>query len=132
MPGVAWAFVVIWGALAGSALLGPPRAWDGVDPLVNRGHYRPEAAEYRTWTSSPTRRADRSCEFTLFALVTREQLTRLRVNGYEQLLDWSWSWPVTIPNGMRGDGMVVEFIDPVSRRTVATHEVSEVCWEFAP
>jgi hypothetical protein len=63
-----------------------------------------------------------------FALATREHLTRLRINGMEQLLDWSWSWPVMVPAGMRGDGLMVEFIDAQTGKVVATHELSAECW----
>jgi hypothetical protein len=66
----------------------------------------------------------------VFALVTRERLTRLRVNGVEQNLDWSWSWTADLPNGTRGGDLRVEFIDPVGGAVLATHLVSENCWEY--
>lgn len=127
MPAIAWAALSVWGLLTGSALVGPPAAWDGVDPQAHHAHYRPSPVEYRTWVSSPNRDRSGACTFSVFALVTRERLMRLRVDGVEQLVDWSWGWEVVVAEGRRG-GAVVEFIDPVSGAVVATHEVSEPCW----
>lgn len=129
---IAWAALVVWSVLTGSALVGPPAIWDVVDPQVNRGHYRPAPVEYRTWTSSPRRDRPGVCTFTVFALATRERLMRLQVNGREQLVDWSWSWELELPEGMRGDGIVIEFIDPVTRTVMARHELSETCWRVEP
>lgn len=127
MPGIFWAALVAWSALTGSALLGPPRAWDGVDPRVNKGHYRPEPVEYRSWTSSPRREADGSCIYRVVALVTREQLTRVRLQGVEQLLDWSWGvdWMLFAGQGGFYD---VTFLAPVGGRVVAQHSLWEKCW----
>jgi hypothetical protein len=126
---------VIWivyliGTLAGSALLGPPRAWSGVDPTVNRDHYSSEAIAYRSWTSSPdatTFRKTGKCVVTVFALATREKLTRLRVNGNELEVDWSWSWDAEIPEGHHASGMFIEFLDPVGGAVLAKHEVMTLC-----
>lgn len=127
MPGIAWAALVVWGALTGSALLGPPAAWKGVDPMVNRGHYRPTSVEYHTWTSSPRVDKKGDCTFMVFALATRERPTRLRINGMEQLLDWSWSWEATVPQGHHADGLVVEFMDPVGGKVLSTQDVWATC-----
>jgi hypothetical protein len=83
--------------------------------------------EYRSWLSSPTH-ANKACTYTAFAFVTREHLTRLRINGVEQLMDWSWSWEVTIPTGMRGESLTIEYLDARSGKVVATHELSESCY----
>jgi hypothetical protein len=127
MPGIAWGIIIIWGALTGSALLGPPKAWDGVDSTMKSRYGKPAKVEYRTWTSSPQILSNKSCQVRVFALVTREHLTRLRINGVEQLMDWSWSWPADLPPNTRGE-TTVEFIDPVGGAVLATHTVTEICW----
>lgn len=128
MPPVLIAFFILLGAGAGApaakALVTPK------DPLARPKLCRPAAVEYRTWTSSPRWEAKRKeCVFTVFALATRERLVRLRVNGDEQLLDWSWSWEAPLPVGFQGT-TVVEFVDPVGGAVLARHEVTETCWAF--
>ena len=127
MPGIAWVLVVVWGLVTGSALLGPPAIWKGKDPTARTHLGRPAAVEYRTWTSSPEILAGGVCRFTVFALVTRNTLTRLRINGTEQLLDWSWSWTAELPPGYHGE-IPVEFLDPVGGAVLAAHTVAETCY----
>ena len=121
-----WIVYVI-SSLAGLSLLGPPPIWSGVDSRVNNGHYRPSPVEYRTWTSSPRIDPKGNCTFTVFPLVTREKLTRLRINGQEQLLDWSWSWEAEVPAGNHGSGMRVEYVEAVGGQVVADHEITASC-----
>lgn len=120
-----WLVYLIWLG-ASTALLGPPKAWDRVDPTVPRGHYKRDKVEYRTWSSSP-RVGDKECSFTLFALATQEKVVRLRINGVEQLLDWSWSWEAKLPRGYAGS-VTVEFLDPVGGKLLASHDLSAECW----
>ena len=121
-----WIPIVI-SSLAGLSLFGPPAIWSGVDSRVNHGHYRPSPVEYRTWISSPRIDPKENCTFTVFALATRERLTRLRINGEEQLLDWSWAWEANVPAGTHGSGMRVEYLEAVGGQTVATHEMAASC-----
>jgi len=93
----------------------------------SKGMHRPAKIEYHTWISSGNVNSRGECTFTIFALVTRERLTRLRINGTEQLVDWSWSWEAKVPEGHHASGMVVEFIDPVSRKVMATHDIWAKC-----
>jgi hypothetical protein len=124
---VIWIVWVLAG-LAGTSLLGPPAIWSGTDPGVNKSHYKAAPIEYRSWTSSPRFDKPGFCTYMVFALVTRERLMRLRVDGREQLVDWSWSWEVEVPVGITRDLATVEYIDPVTHEVVATHTVSETCW----
>jgi hypothetical protein len=89
---------------------------------------KPNEVEYRTWTSSGRiNKQTGSCTFTIFALVTRERLTRLRVNGIEQELGWSWSWEAKVPEGNHASGMFVEFIDARTSKILATHDIWTRC-----
>lgn len=115
MPWFVWIIV----SLAGTALLDLP-------PRTGRGE--PAPLEYRTWLSSPTiDRKTGACTFTAFALVTREHLTGLRVNGSPLPPDWSWSWDAPMPEGTFGSGMMVEFIDLDTGQVIRTHEVTARC-----
>lgn len=129
MPGPIIALWIILGA-AGSALLGPPKAWEPTDSKARPKYGKPVPVEYFTSTSSPRFDKPGICTFTMTAWVSRGELRRLRVNGTELLVDWSWTWDAEVPFGMRGEGMLVEFIHPVTRET-ATHELSAVC-EWVP
>ena len=127
MPPVLVAFFLLLGGLTAPDLV------KGLDPRSDRSSRpklgKPAPVEYRTWTSSPTiDRRTGKCTFTVFALGTREKLTRLRLNGEEKLLDWSWSWEAPVPAMTHASGMYVEFIDPVTREVKATHEITETCW----
>lgn len=113
---------------AGTALLGPPRAWSPHDTSQSKGMSK-GTVEYRTWTSSPRFEKPGTCSYTVFALVTREQSHRLRVDGVEQLVDWSWSWPVDVKLNQHS-AVTVEFVDPVTGETLATHNVAEWCQQL--
>jgi hypothetical protein len=106
--------------LVGTAML------SGCGPRFIRGD--PAPLEYRSWLSSP--RVDRKtgdCTFTVFALVTREHLTGLRVDGVPLKPDWSWSWEAVVPQGHFGSGMMVEFVDLDTGEVVRTHEITALC-----
>ena len=125
MPTIAWGIIVVWGALLGEPLLSLRK---GPDPTVNRGHYKPEKVAYHSWSSSGSvNPSTGECTFTAFALVTREKLTRLRVDGVEQNLDWSWSWEVRAPEGRHATG-TIEFLDPEGGAVVATHDIWARCF----
>jgi len=125
MPALLWAFFI-----ALSAAVGPPTIKGLVTPpdaSMRSKHGKPAPQEYYTRISSPRFDKPGVCTFTITAWATRNTLTRLQVQGNEQLLDWSWQWDADVPFGMRGEGMVVEFIDPVTRLVVATHTLAESC-----
>lgn len=122
-----WVIYLLF-TIASTSLLGPPAVWRGRDPQQNRHpHYKPDPVAYRSWFSSPEIGQDGVCHFTGFALVTREHLMRLRIDGVEQLVDWSWSWESVVPPGMIGEGLTVEFVDAVTGKVVAAHELSAAC-----
>lgn len=128
MPPILLAFFIVVGAMTA-----PPAVKgivSGVDPMMRSKLGKPEPVSYRTWTSSPRFEKPGVCTFTVFALVSRSRLTRLQVNGVEQLVDWSWSWDVDIPHGYRASGMKVDFIDPVTRAVLASREIAEECSEL--
>jgi len=122
---VIWIPLAIW-ALAGTSLLGPPAIWKGSDPNSQRKHYSPAKVEYRSWASSPNRK-DGKCEFTVFALATREAQHYLKVDGVEQEgTDWSWSFTRTVPLGYTLD-VEFTFIDALTAEETV-HRVSDPCW----
>ena len=122
MPLLLWLLVTV----PVTALFGPPLFLRGVDPQLNRGHYRAGAVEYRTWTSSPTILPDGSCHYAVFALVTREWAMVARMQGEGQPMDWSWTREWTLKRNERAS-FRVEFLDPLDGRVVAEHEVGEWC-----
>lgn len=127
MPGPLIALWLIWGG-ASTALFGPPAVWQGPDPMVRQAQGRPKNPHisYRLWLSSPRHGRDGSCTFTVFAMVSRERLTRLQIGGVEQTVDWSWKWEVTAAERATATASAT-FIDPVSRATTE-RSVAAVCW----
>ena len=121
--------IALWLILAGAgtSLLGPPAVWKGKDPMSKGSHRRKPKLEYFTWLSSPEH-VKGVCHFTVFAMVSQSAVHRLRINGVEQEIDWSWKWTAEIPEGKKADGLIVEFIDPVTGAVVATHDVGGECW----
>ena len=87
---------------------------------------KPARVEYRTWLSSPSIQPDGSCRYTVFALVTREQVMRVQMQGEEQLLDWSWSKEWVLKQQEKGTYQVT-FLQPVGGATQVQHEVDAWC-----
>ena len=130
MPGIIAAFFALIGIGAGSALLGPPLAWSGVDPTSRNRYGKPAPVEYLAWSAQTAvtlareRRDGPTCEVTFFALTTGRGGVRLKVDGQEQPIDRSWTIVKVVKPNERAK-VDFEFIDPVTRESVMKSR--EVC-----
>lgn len=125
MPPILWVFFVGVGLGTGLPLL--QGVTKGVDPNV-QFNVSPAPQEYRVWSAAASRRPNSGCAGTSFALSTRGRVTRLRVDGQEQLLDTSWKSDVQLSQGESRTSRY-EFLDPVGGALLACREVTVQCKE---
>jgi len=132
MPPILWAFFIAVGLASGSALMGPPRAWDGVDPTAHSQRGKPERG-FHSWLSAPPYQiakgptlAEERCDAVAFGVSLGQRRIRAQFDGLEQQVDWSWNFPVTAgPNERRI--VTVRYLDPVGGAELACHEMHFTC-----
>jgi hypothetical protein len=104
-------------SLLGLAALSPladPMApvWAGVDPTASMSGELSPAPIVRVGPGFEKRGG--SCSVRLVIVVPRGELRRLQVDGEEQLLDWSWSFPALVKENEERTWEVA-VIHPVTR-----------------
>ncbi len=131
MPGLLAVFFALMGAGAGTALLDAQApVWGRVDRNAHSsGHYRVPQG-FMVWTSTPGQALagrDGKCHATAFAVSQGQRRVRLRIAGVEQLVDWSWTYEMTIAEGTR-QRVPFEFINPVGGAVLAQREAVVSCY----
>lgn len=129
MPPILMAFFILIGAMT------VPPAVEGLlagkDKNTRPKWGKPTSQEYRTWTDRPwiavANQDTRRCDVTFFASATRNRVTRLRVGGVEQQIDYSWSLERSLKIGERRT-IAFEFLDPVGGARLACNEQALTCY----
>lgn len=88
-----WFWLLI--TAAGTALLGPPKAWDPVDPTSRNSGKLERCMPFARMAHGPgvkyLRPGQEKCDITVIANSCGDKPLRFRINGVEQLLDTGWS-----------------------------------------
>ena len=129
-PILVFVWIIVGGA--STALLGPPRAWDPLDPTERSKLGWPVEVSYNLTTSAPwvqvaatNAKGDEMCPVTVIATVTGP-CVRLQLDGVEQNVDNGWMVDVEVPAGMQYTAKA-EFLDPIGGKTLAVRTATVKC-----
>ena len=128
MPPLLWAFFIAISLASGSALMGPPRAWDGIDPTTHSHLGKPDRG-FQTWLSVPTYQIagpDKLCHVVAFGVSFGQRIVRVQVDGIEQNADWSWSQDVEAGESAIRH-VTFRYLDPLGGAELACHDVHFTC-----
>ena len=131
MPQVLIAFFLLSGLLHGGTVVGSLK---GVDPHSNPKNVGKLDYEYTIRTSAQRAFAkedvygNKICDIAAFAITPGGKRMRMRINGVEQGVDWSWAHHGRLKVDHQGD-VRFEFIDPVTGKVVAVRERTFQCYD---